>query len=345
MTYLEACKHLEQQRFSPLYLLTGEEPYFIQQLLHRFREKGVDDGARDFNYDQFQGEEVEPEEILMAAKTFPVFGPRRLIIIRNAEMIKDDREALLGYIEQPCETTVLLFVSAKPDLRKKLFVALKKKATAIQCTPLSEGALPGWIAQEGRKKGIQLSEEAAWYLKEHLGKDLFLIERELDKLSVHLSEDREASLETVQQLVAGGRSHSVFELLRALGEKDRKGAFALLSSLLAEGEAPLMILAMLTRQWRLMAAAKEALEAGAPDSTLARKVPMPPSLLPAFLKQVRRWKRSEIRRAFDLSLAADSQLKGGKQSASLVLEMLILDLCPSEPALQRKRYSLPFLDS
>lgn len=335
MTYLEALKHLEQGRFSPLYFLIGEEPFFTQQILNRFREKALDETARDFNYDQFQGEEVNPEEVVMAAKTFPVMSPRRFILIRNADLIKDDRETLLDYIEQPCETTLLLFVAAKPDLRKKLFATLKKKATVIQCTPLSDSAVPGWIAQEAKKKRIHLSEEAVWYLKEHLGKDLFLIDRELDKLALHLSDNQEVSLEAVQQLIAGGRSHSVFELLRALGEKDQKGAFSLLSALLGEGEAPLMILAMLTRQWRLMAVAKESVDAGASESATAKKVPMPPSLFPLFLKQVRRWKRSEIRRAFDLSLAADTQLKGGKQSASLVLEMLILDLCPPTPALQQ----------
>jgi DNA polymerase-3 subunit delta len=345
MTYAEALKHLEQARFSSIYLLTGEEPFFIQQILTRFREKVLDEAARDFNYDQFQGESIDPEQVTMTAKTFPVFSPRRLVIIQNADLIKDERELLLSYIETPCDTTVLLFIATKPDMRKKLFVALKKKGTVIQCAPLSDQALPGWITQEGKRRGISLSEEATWHLKERLGNDLFLIQQEIDKFALHSPDKKEVSLDMVQQLIAGGRSHSIFELVRAVGEKDLKSSLALLSSLIEEGEHPLFILTMLTRQWRLMAMAREGIDAGKSETAVGRKVPMPPSLLPPFFKQLRNWKSSDIRRAFDLSLAADSQLKGGKQSAPQILEMLLFDLCRSHPTSQRTGYTLPFLES
>lgn len=345
MTYVEALKHLEQARFSPIYLLTGEEPLFIQQILNRFREKVLEETSRDFNYDQFQGENADPAQVIMMVKTFPVFSSRRLVIIQNADLIKDEREVLLSYIEAPCDTTVLLFVSAKPDMRKKLFVTLKKKGTAIHCPPLSDQALPGWIAQEGKRRGISLSEEATWYLKERLGNDLFLIQQEIDKFALHASDKKEVSLDMVQQLIAGGRSHSIFELVRAVGERNLKSCLALLSSLLEEGEHPLFILTMLTRQWRLMAVAREGIDAGKSETAVGKKVPMPPSLLPSFFKQLRNWKSSDIRRAFDLSLAADSQLKGGKQAAPQVLEMLILDLCRPHPTSQQTGYTLPFLES
>ena len=345
MIYADALKHLEQGRFSPVYLLTGEEPLFIHQLLTGFREKVLDDTSRDFNYDQFQGEGVDPTQVMMIAKTFPVFSPRRLVILQNADLIKDEREVFLDYLDAPCESTVMLFVAAKPDLRKKLFAALKKKGTVIHCAPLSEQALPAWIAQEGRRRGVDLSEEATWCLKEHLGNDLFLIQQEIEKLALHLTDEKKVTLDMVQQLMAGGRSHSVFELIRALGERNLKGSLALLSSLLAEGEHPLFILTMLTRQWRLMAVAREALDAGKSEAAAGKKVPMPPNLLPHFFKQLRNWKGSDIRRAFDLSLAADSHLKGGRQSGALVLEMLMLDLCRPLAAAQRTGYTLPFLES
>lgn len=345
MTYAEALKHLDQARFSPIYLLFGEEPLFIQQILNRFREKAIEEASRDFNYDQFQGESVDPAQVIMTAKTFPLFSPRRLVIVQNADLIKDEREVFLSYIETPCDTTVLLFVAAKPDMRKKLFTALKKRAMTIQCLPLSDQALPGWIAQEGKRRGISLSEEATWYLKERLGNDLFLIQQEIDKFALHSSDGKEVTLEMVQQLIAGGRSHSIFELVRAVGERDLKNSLALLSSLIEEGEHPLFILTMLTRQWRLMATAKEGIDSGKSETVVGKKVPMPPSLLPAFFKQLRNWKSSDIRKAFDLSLAADSQLKGGRQAAPQVLEMLILDLCRPHPTSQRTGYTLPFLES
>lgn len=367
MTYPKALKHLDLNRLSPLYLVSGEEPFLIQKTLDQFREKAIDSAVRDFNYDLFQGEAVAPEEILLIAQTFPVASARRLIIIQNADLIKDDRELFPAYFENPLETTVLVFVAAKPDLRRKLFVALKKKGTLITCPPLYDNEISRWITQEGEKKGLRFSQEALWYLKERLGKELFLIEQELNKLASHLeagtlpaaprpgplsggpayppAAGREVSLKVAQEVVGGGRGHSIFELTRAVGEKNLKGALNLLASLLSEGERPLPILAMLTRQWRMMAIAQEGLYAGESESVVGKKIGLPPFFLSAFLRQLKHWKRDEIRKAFDLSLAADSQLKGGRQSASFVLEALLLELCRTEPSPKRaKGYLIPFRD-
>jgi DNA polymerase III subunit delta len=349
MTFQEALKHLDQKRFSSCYLLCGEEPFLIQELLRQFREKALDPAAIDFNFDQLRGEEIDPEEALLIAQTFPVLSPRRLLIILNTDQIKDDHEGFLAYLENPCETTVVVFVAAKPDLRKKLFSTLKKKGVVITCPPLYESEVPQWIVQEGRKRGLHFSKEALWHLKEHLGNDLFSIHQEIEKLALHCSNagtdpsPKEISSEQVQEVIAEGRSHSIFELVGAVGEKKVKSAFKLLAELLAEGEHALFILTMLMRQWRIMAIAKEGIEAGKPESLVGKKVPMPPRLLTPFFQQLKGWRSEEIRRAFDLSLAADSQLKGGRQSPSFVLEALILDLCqPHNPRPTRSGYTIPF---
>jgi DNA polymerase-3 subunit delta len=367
MTFQEALKHLNQKHFSPCYLLCGEEPFLVQELLRQFREKALDPTAIDFNYDQLRGEEVDPEEVLLIAKTFPLLSPRRLLIVLNADQIKDDREAFLSYLENPSETTTLVFVAAKPDMRKKLFTTLKKKGVVMTCSPLYDNEVPQWIAQEGRKRALHFSKEALWYLKEHLGNDLFSIQQEIEKVALHLSDaekkepstdtgtspagadsfvrlgEKEISSEMVQQVIGDGRSHSIFEFVGAVGEKNVKGAFKILTALLAEGEHPLFILTMLMRQWRMMAIAKEGIQSGKAESVIGKKVPMPPRLLTPFFQQLKGWKSEEIRKAFDLSLAADSQLKGGRQSPSFVMEALILDLC--QPPVSRPikpGYTIPF---
>ncbi len=346
MTPQETIRNIDKGNFSPCYLLSGEEPFLIQGLLRHFREKVVDPAASDFNLDQFRGEAVRPEEVVLIAQTFPLSSPRRLIIIQDADRIKDDMGCFSAYLNHPSETTVLVFSAAKPDMRKKLFVGLKKKATVVNCARLREREIPAWIIQEGRKKRLRFSEEALWYIKERLGNNLFLIQQEIEKIFLTVTgedQDKEIMIsgKTVLAIIGSGKSHSIFELTRAVSDRNCGKALRLLADLLAEGEHPLFILTMLTRQWRMMAAAKEMVDSGASVSTVRGKIRLPPSLLSPFLQQLKKWRSDEIQWAFQLSLAADSQLKGGPLSPSFVLEAIVLDLCRTTQAAYPKEGYAP----
>lgn len=241
----------------------------------------------------------------------------------------------MAYLSHPSETTVLVFSAAKPDMRKKLFSTLKKKAILINCARLREREIPAWITQEGRKKGLHFSEEALWYIQERLGNDLFLIQQEIEKIFLYVAvEDQDRvgtiSSKTVLEVIGSGKSHSIFDLTAAVSDKDCGKSLRLLSELLAEREHPLFILTMLIRQWRMMAIAKEMVNSGASSSAVRGKIRLPPSLLAPFLRELKKWRPDEIQWAFELSLAADSQLKGGTMSPTFVLEAILLDLCRTD---------------
>ena len=150
-------------------------------------------------------------------------------------------------------------------------------------------------------------------------------------------------MEVVQTVVGNGRSHSIFELTNAVSARDVQEAVKLLRSILSEGAHPLFVLTMLTRLWRQMAMAKRLILTGQ-SSTVAKKVPMPPSLFQSFLQQLKKWSLDDIQWAFELSLSADSQLKGSALSRKSILETLVLDLCiGSQTPSKSGAYSIPFL--
>ncbi len=340
MTYQEALKHLDCGRLAPLYLVSGEEPFFIQQLLRLFKEKGPI--PRDFNLDQFQGETLKPEEVVSIAQTYPVFSSQRLIIIQNADLIKNEPEALLAYLENPVETTTLVLVAAKPDQKKKIFSAAKKRGVLIQCQPLYENQVPSWITQAGKKKGLTFTQEALQFLKEHWGSDLFLIQQEIDKLALHLSSnpgENTVSLDLCQQIVGLGCSHSIFKLIDAVYGKNITEAMRLATSLFMEGEPPLLILRMILRQWKMMAIARESLDEGLDESVVGENLSVKPLRRTAFFQQIKLWRAKEIQSGFHLLLSADSQLKGGTASPLFVLEGLLIDLIGGNSGW---RYTIPF---
>jgi len=349
MIFEEAQKHLTQGNLSPLYLITGDEPFLIEALLDQFSEKGLDASARGFNFNTFQGGSTNVETILSIANTFPIASSHRMIWIHNADQLKDEHGLLLNYLNRPSETTRLVFIAEKPDMRKKLFSTLKKKATLMHCPHPRESELAIWIHRAAKKTGLELSEEVVWFLKEHLGRDLLAIHREIEKLALFCAEETDlkmkaVSIEVAQEVIGGGRSHTIFELTDAVGNKDCKTALRLLGKLLSEGAHPLFILTMLVRLWRQMAIASTLIDSGQAQ-LVQKQVPMPPRLLQRFLRQVKQWKQHEIQRAFEEALSADSQLKGGALSSTSVMETLLLDLCGPKMAEQPQKYSLSFFSS
>lgn len=349
MTFQEAIRHIGQGRFSPVYLITGDEPFLIDTLIQQFLEKGLDPSAHGFNLNRFHGSDTSPETILSIADTFPILSPQRMILIQSADQLKDDKGLLLDYLANPSPTSTLIFIAEKPDMRKKFFAMLKKRATLMTCPRPREREIPIWIRQESKKLGLHLSEDAIWFLKEHLGCDLLSIHQELEKLVLYqmdpdessLKGSSEISMESVQKVTGNGRTHSIFELTNAVGNKDLSRAIQVLRAMMSEGAQPLFVLSMLVRLWRQMAIAKILIESGR-TAEVAKKVPMPPSFLRIFLQQLKKWRLKEIQKAFECALSADSQLKGGALSARSVLEALLLDLCFSDQS-EKRDYSLSFL--
>ncbi len=346
MTFEDAQRHLARAQFSPLYLMTGDEPFLIDTLLDQFSDKGLEPGTQSFNFSRLQGSNTSVEAILAIANTFPINSPRRMIWIHNADQLKDERGLFLGYFANPSETTLLVFIAEKPDMRKKFFSTLKKKATLMHCPRPRDGEVPAWIRRAAKKNGLDLSEEVTWFLKEHLGRDLLAIHQEIEKLALFCagengSETKIVSIEIAQEIIGAGRSHTIFELTDALGNKNGEKALILLGKLLSEGAHPLFILTMLVRLWRQMAIAKTLIDSGQAQA-VAKRVPMPPSLLQRFLRQLKQWQQDEIQKAFEQALSVDSQLKGGSLPARIVLETLLLDLCRPKITEKRHDYSLAF---
>jgi len=325
MTYTEATRHLQKGPFAPVYLVSGESPYLIRKIIAHFRDL-VDPATRDFNTDVVWGAEAHPAEVVEMAQTLPMMAKRRLVLIRDADQMKNP-EAFVPYLQRPCPTTVLVFVAAKPDLRRTLFAALQKSATVIACPPPGPNELTGWIAREGAALGLSVSGEAMTFLQEHLGRDLDCMAQMLAMLALADLPAGEVSLSAARRMASGGREHTVFEWVDFLADRNTQRALSCLHALLSEGTAPLKILAMMLWQWRRMATAQRIIHDGGSESSAAKAAGLHPFQVGVFFRRLKKWRADEIRNAFDLAFKADSQLKGGPIPASFVLETMILAMC------------------
>ncbi|TLY15991.1 MAG: hypothetical protein E6K69_05015, partial [Nitrospirae bacterium] len=112
--------------------------------------------GEDFNYDVLYGDESDAAEILARATEAPMFGERRLVMVKAADRLPArDRDALLPYLDHPCDSTTLVFVAAKLDRRQRFTKALKERAVTVECSTLTDHHLMDWIRREADRAGVR----------------------------------------------------------------------------------------------------------------------------------------------------------------------------------------------
>jgi DNA polymerase-3 subunit delta len=319
-------RELEKKSFSNLYLLYGEEAYLRDEAVRRITEAVL--STKDFNYDLFYGSSTTAVEILSVAETLPVFSPWRLIILKEVDLLPDkEAESLLPYLSNPSPSTCLIFVGEKVNMRKRFFSALKEKAVVVQFYHLFEQELVRWIRLRVRELGYKITEGAIEILKEEVGSTLGTLDNELKKISSYAAGKDIIEEEDVLQVVGSLRTPTIFNLTEAIGEKKVERAIKILRKILDEGEEPPKVLAMITRQIRLLLKALELKKAGFSQDEIKANVGILPRFFGPFMDQLQKHTLEGLLTAFKRIQRADLELKTSGKVKGRILEALILDLC------------------
>ncbi|MCP9441554.1 MAG: DNA polymerase III subunit delta [Nitrospira sp.] len=316
---------LKQQTPAPLYLVVGEEDLLRDHALAVLKTVVLGDEG-GFNYDLFYGDEASGADIRNCASELPAFAERRLVVVKAAEKLPaKETEMLIDYVNQPVETTTLVFMSQKLDGRLKFSQALARKAVLIDCSPLREPQLNAWIVQEAERLGLRLDEQARQALKDMGGGSLHGLRREMEKLAVYTSPTCSVTAADVQALRGIEPDASIFDLTRAIADGQRGLALSILARNLEAGEAPLRLLGSLAWQYRRIWKVKEVLASGGRDAEAARTLRMDPEKVRSFLS---RFSFEHLQTVSRLLFEADGQLKGGSSGRPrIVLERLLFRLC------------------
>jgi len=230
MTAEDILKDLKNRKFKPLYLLHGEEPYYIDLVGNYVEHQLLPDAEKGFNQTVLYGKDTEIMTMLGAAKRYPMMADYQVVLVKEAQDMKwgkddDDKKSinpLLNYLENPLPSTILVFCYkyGKFDKRKKTYKAIEKNGLIFESTSLYDNKIPGWIESFVSDKGYKISQQATYMLSEYLGNDLSKIANELEKLMLNVSAGQEITLELVQNNIGISKEYNVFELQTALGKKD-----------------------------------------------------------------------------------------------------------------------------
>ncbi len=206
----------------PIYLLTGDEPYYIDRIASYIEKKVLTEEERGFNQMVLYGKEITVEDIVSNAKRYPMMSERQVVIVKEAQHLARTIDKLASYAENPQPTTVLVlcYKYNKFDKRKKVYKLIKKNGVCFESKKLYENKVADWIRKVLQGKGYKISPKAAVMLVEFLGTDLSKINNELEKLQLVLTKETEITPAHIEKHIGISKDYNNFELKKAIGERN-----------------------------------------------------------------------------------------------------------------------------
>ena len=221
MNYKEIISSISNKDFHPIYFLMGEEPFYIDKISDYIAEKVLKAEEKEFNQSVLYGKDVEVAQIISEAKQFPFGAEKRVIIVKEAQNIKNI-EQLETYLDSPQPSTLLVicYKYKKIDKRKKFGKTLCKKALVFESKRFYDNQVSNWIAKYLNEKGYKIEEKANFMLAEFLGTELSNISNELDKLMLIVKKEEKITASIVEKNIGISKDYNIFEFQQALGSKD-----------------------------------------------------------------------------------------------------------------------------
>lgn len=213
---------LGRKIYKPIYLLMGDEPYYIDQISDTIQNNVLDESQREFDMLVLYGKDTEMSTIVNAAKRYPMMSPFQVVIVKEAQLIKD-WDPLQYYISKPLNSTILVFCYkyGTPDKRKKWVLDIGKTGVIYESEKLRDYEMASWINRYTKSKNVTVDEKAIVMLTEFLGTDLSKVANELDKLLLTKPVDSQRiTPEHVEKNIGISKDFNVFELQAALINKD-----------------------------------------------------------------------------------------------------------------------------
>lgn len=222
MTYEQIIKDIKSGNYAPVYLLMGDEPYYIDEITNLLLDSVVPEHLRDFNQTILYGLETNVSDVVTLSRQFPMMSDYQLVVIKEAQRLAkiDDLEV---YTSNPLKSTVLVinYKGGTVDKRKKFAATVEKNGVSFESKKIPDYKLPAFISSFVQTKGLGIDDKSAEMLANNLGSDLSKLSNELDKLIITLpASNKRITPELIEQNIGISKDFNNFELLKAVVQKD-----------------------------------------------------------------------------------------------------------------------------
>ena len=322
-------------------LLYGKDDFSAREALDALKAELDTDGSLVDSTVRVDGASARPDELLAQAQTTPFLSPRRLVIVhgllgrfetggrrrrrRAKEVDLGPWQAFVEGLGSLPETTALVFIDGELSAQNPLLRALRPLAKVHHFEFLKQNELAGWINRRVEHYGLSLEGRAVVALAGLVGSNLWTLDSELQKLGVYAGGET-ITEEDVSSMVSLAREPSVFAMVDATIEGRARDAAVLLQRLLADGEPPQRLLAMVARQYRLLLLTKELQAQRVRPPEISARLQVQGFVVQRLLKQAPGYSIDGLRRSYRKLLEADLSVKRGIFDDETALQLLLMEL-------------------
>ncbi len=214
-------QNLKKNIIHPIYLLQGEEPYYIDEISNYIEKNVLTEAEKGFNQTVFYGKDTKAVTIAESCLRFPMMAQKQVIIVKEAQSL-EKIDILSSYAERPLASTVLVlnYKYKNLDSRTKLVKAIKKVGVIFTSEKIKEWKLPGWIDNYLAARDFTITPQAAQMLTAYLGADLGKVANELSKLIIAVKNTNKITADHIEKNIGVSKEYNLLELQNALAEKN-----------------------------------------------------------------------------------------------------------------------------
>lgn len=285
-------------KFKPVYLLHGEESFFIDRLAEEIERLALEEHERDFNQTILYGRDVDPDTVKDTCLRYPMMAERQLVVVRELQNWRIDQlDKLESYLAKPTPTTVLVlcYKHKKVDGRKSVLKTIPKGGGVVFTSDkVRDDKLPDVLMGFAKGMKRRLGAAEAQLLADHLGSDLAKAVKEVEKLCLVTEEGGTITADAIQRFVGISKEYNIFELQNAIGNRDVVKAQKIAAHFAADPkDNPLVVTVGFLNTYFAKLATVHALQ-GAPPQELAAGLKVNPYFVKDYVAQARNYPLPKI---------------------------------------------------
>ena len=309
--------------FKKAYLLCGDEAYLKVQYKNKLL-KALNPDGDTMNFNHYEGRNIDVKELIDLCETMPFFADRRVVLLEDSGFFKNKCDELADYMKELPDYLCLVFVEDEVDKRSKMYKAVKSCGRIGEFARQDEKTLMQWAAGILKREGKNITQRDMELLLTMTGIDMGNLRMELEKLITYTGDRNVVTRADIQAVCTTQIQNKIFDMVRAVTEKNQKRALELYYDLLTLKEPPMRILFLLAKQFRQLLLVKEYTEEGVAQPEMASRLGVPSFVVRNIASCARAYRISELRQAVTDFVDAEEAVKTGRLQDVLSVELLIV---------------------